>query len=64
MLIQMRFMPLILIDISRFFNLPPFLAAEQLLEPLRESPEVLGFRKSADKMDNLEKVLYPFSHGR
>ena len=52
---------LILTEISRFFNLPPFLAAEPLPEPLRESPEVLDFGKSADKMDNLETVFSLFS---
>ena len=47
----------ILIDISPFFNLTPFLLLEQLLEPLRELPEVPDFRKPADKMDNLEKAF-------
>jgi hypothetical protein len=50
-------MLLILIDLSPFFNLTPFLALEQLPEPLRELPEVLDFRKSAEKMDNLEKAF-------
>jgi len=51
---------LILIDISPFFNLTPFLPLEQLLDPLREpqeQAEVPDFQKSADKMDNLEKAF-------
>ena len=55
-LIQIRLIFIILI-ISSFFNLLPFLASDQLLGPQWELREALDYQKSAEKRDNLGKAF-------